>query len=120
MQHEVIERSWGYFEVLGRTPQLKFKNLVLLPGKSTSLQYHHHRDEFWTVLSGKGEALIDGKHYALCVDGTYHVASGIWHQLVNNGQSPLVIHEVQRGKRLEENDIIRRKRMGSDERRTAC
>lgn len=102
-----VMREWGYFEVLGITPTLKFKKLVMLPGKSTSVQFHHHRSEFWTVLSGSGAAYIDGAKYKLEPEQMCWVNPGIIHQLCNTGGVPLMIHEVQQGDYLEEDDIVR-------------
>lgn len=104
---QLVMRSWGHYQVLAKTPALKFKKLVLLPGKSTSVQYHHHRNEFWTVLAGKGEALIGDTVHPLAADITVWVSAGIVHQLSNTGHTPLIIHEVQQGSYLEEDDIVR-------------
>ena len=112
--HETVVRDWGYFQVLACIPQLKFKKLVLMPGKATSLQYHHHRSEFWTVLSGVGEAFIDGTMHQLFADKTLWVDPGVVHQLQNTGSDSLVIHEVQQGDYLEEDDIVRLSGLGAD------
>ena len=105
--HETVVRAWGYFQVLGRTPQLKFKKLVLMPGQATSMQYHSHRSEFWTILSGIGEAFVDGTTHQLFADKTLWVDLGSVHQLKNTDSEPLIVHEVQQGSYLEEDDIVR-------------
>ncbi len=43
-------RPWGKFRSFPHKPAGSIKIITLNPGQALSLQYHHHRSEFWVVL----------------------------------------------------------------------
>ena len=86
----LVQRQWGFYEVLAEGNGFKVKRLVVMPGKTTSRQKHKCRSEHW--LTGE-------KH-------EYHPA-GEWHQLSNDGDAPLEVIEVQTGTYFGEDDIER-------------
>jgi D-beta-D-heptose 7-phosphate kinase/D-beta-D-heptose 1-phosphate adenosyltransferase len=47
------ERQWGYYRVLHEVAGMKVKELTVNPGKSLSMQRHHHRAEYWIVSEGQ-------------------------------------------------------------------
>ena len=49
-------RPWGWFITLDEGKNYKVKKIYLKPNTKLSLQYHHHRDEHWTVVDGSGKA----------------------------------------------------------------
>ena len=46
---EIGERPWGKYFVLQDEPNFKLKRIEVLPNQRLSYQYHHHRQEFWTI-----------------------------------------------------------------------
>ena len=45
-----VVRNWGSYRTLDEGAQYKVKKLIIAPKQSISLQYHHHRDEYWLSL----------------------------------------------------------------------
>ena len=56
-------RPWGKFEILLDAEDCKVKRITVNPGGILSYQYHHHRSENWTVVSGEVIVTIDGIDY---------------------------------------------------------
>lgn len=55
------ERPWGKFEQFTLNETSTVKILTVKVGESLSLQYHHHRDEFWRVIKGKVKVTVGDK-----------------------------------------------------------
>ncbi len=103
------ERQWGSFEVLYSDACCKIKHLYIQPGKNISYQYHRHRSEIWTIVQGSGKFILNGEIRLLQTGDSVEIASGQWHTIQNIGDALLIIHEIQTGKILEEDDIVRKK-----------
>ena len=59
------KRQWGEYHVLHERVfadgiSMLTKELIIEAGKGISYQRHFHRDEYWTIVDGKGEIIIDG------------------------------------------------------------
>jgi glycerol-3-phosphate cytidylyltransferase len=103
-----VERDWGWWSVIKTYPGVKVKELVVNPGEQLSKQRHQHRRELWTVLSGVATVVV-GDHLAVLEQGDEtEIDQGLWHQLLNKGESPLHVLEVQLGVICEESDIERK------------
>jgi mannose-6-phosphate isomerase-like protein (cupin superfamily) len=100
-------RPWGTWEVLATGPDYALKRITVLPGQRLSLQYHHHRAEHWTIVSGQAEVEIDGA-VVPCGGGEHvYIPLRAAHRIRNIGAEPLVFIEVQVGQHLDELDIVR-------------
>tara|TARA_B100001996_G_scaffold83663_1_gene61709 strand:- start:536 stop:892 length:357 start_codon:yes stop_codon:yes gene_type:complete len=100
-------RPWGNFEVIDIGPNFQVKRITVLPGKRLSLQSHKHRKEHWVVVLGEAEVEIDSKISNLKISQSIDIPLGSIHRLSNNTNSELIIIEIQFGKYLGEDDIIR-------------
>ena len=58
---EVGERPWGKYYVLEDEENYKLKRIEVNAGHRLSYQYHHHRQEFWTVVQGEAVVVLDGE-----------------------------------------------------------
>ncbi len=103
---EVI-RPWGKYEILKKGNNFKIKLITLNEKSSISLQHHNHRQEHWTVLSGKAEVIKNNEVSELKPSESITIPKGIKHRLINKQDFPLRICEIQQGDYLEEDDIIR-------------
>ena len=72
-----------------------------------SLQLHKKRAEHWIVVEGLAKIQIDEEKFNLKANQSCYVPIGAKHRLSNPGKKPLIIIEVQSGKYLGEDDIIR-------------
>lgn len=100
-------RPWGSYTVLSEGPGYKVKRIQIDPGQSLSLQMHYHRSEHWTVISGTGMLTLDDKQIIFRENESTYIPIGTKHRLSNPGKLPLMIIEVQNGKYLGEDDIVR-------------
>ena len=80
---------------------------MVKPGKRLSLQYHHHRDEHWTVIKGKGVVTLDNKSIELELNGNIFIPKLAKHRMTNNTDEDVEFIEIQIGDYLGEDDIVR-------------
>ena len=103
----IEERPWGTYRIIEQGTFFKIKQIILLPHKRTSLQYHKYRAECMTVTDGSVEIVV-GNETNKMVPGDYcYIKTGVPHRLQNNSEHPVYIIEVQTGENLGEDDIIR-------------
>ena len=107
------ERPWGSFTVLDSGKGYKVKRISVKPSQRLSLQYHHHRKEYWTVVKGDETILVhhkDTQDYfkdTLKSGKSVFIPKGAKHRLSNHTEEMVEIIEVQCGDYLEEDDIVR-------------
>lgn len=106
-QPVLIHKPWGSYEVLASGERFQVKRLIVNPGGSLSLQYHHHRAEHWIIVSGTAMIELDGAKNLYTENHSVYIPIGCKHRLQNPGKIPLILIEVQSGAYLEENDIVR-------------
>ena len=107
IQHRQVMRPWGWFESISEGERFQVKRIVVTPGKSLSLQLHHHRSEHWVVVKGSAKVLRGDQTFFLSENESTYIPVGTKHQLSNVGKIPLEIIEVQSGSYLGEDDIVR-------------
>jgi len=105
--HRKVHRPWGWYDNLHRSDRFKVKLIQVRPGASLSLQKHHHRAEHWVVVKGTAEIVCGDKKLLLTENQSTYIPLGEVHRLVNPGNIPLEIVEVQSGTYLGEDDIVR-------------
>ncbi|MHC1759591.1 MAG: mannose-1-phosphate guanylyltransferase/mannose-6-phosphate isomerase [Negativicutes bacterium] len=106
-EHLTDYRPWGSYTILGEGPDYKIKRIVVNPGQILSLQMHHHRSEHWVVVSGTALVTIGDREQLVCDNESVFVPQTVKHRLANTGKIPLVLIEVQSGRYLGEDDIVR-------------
>jgi mannose-1-phosphate guanylyltransferase/mannose-6-phosphate isomerase len=105
--HRTVHRPWGTYTVLEEGPRFKIKRIVVKPGASLSLQYHHRRSEHWVVVSGSARIVNGEEEIILEADQSSYIPAGTAHRLANPGAVDCVMIEVQSGDYLGEDDIVR-------------
>ena len=100
-------RPWGWFESLALGARFQVKRICVKPGGSLSLQSHNHRSEHWIVVDGTAKVTIDDDVKLVTEGQSVYVPLGAVHRMENPGKLPMVLIEVQIGKYLGEDDIIR-------------
>ena len=85
----------------------KVKRLSVNPGHSTSLQFHKHRSEHWTVVQGAATVVLGGETKTVTRNECIHIPLGDEHLLENKGEIVMQLIEVQIGDYLGEDDIVR-------------
>lgn len=105
--HRKVARPWGWYDSVDEGERFKVKRIQVKPGASLSLQMHHHRAEHWIVVKGVAEITNGDQVIILTENQSTYIPQGQTHRLVNPGETPLEIIEVQSGSYLGEDDIVR-------------
>jgi len=100
-------RPWGEWEVLATGQAFVVKRIAVNPGQTLSLQSHDHRNEHWTILSGRARVTLEDESFLLTQHETVFIPCGSKHRVGNPGPGVLTMIEIQTGDILDETDIIR-------------
>jgi len=107
LKNSAVRRPWGSYTVLLEGQGYKIKKFIVKPGQSQSLQMHKHRSEHWVVVAGQANIQCGNKKLVLKAGQSTFIPLNTKHRVANRKKTLLKIVEVQRGKYLEEDDIIR-------------
>lgn len=105
MEHDI--RPWGEYWVLEDEITHKVKRIQVNPGGRLSLQYHLHRSEVWTIISGVGTVTINEVIKDYEAGRVVQIPLGAHHRIENKYAEPCVFIEVQHGTYFGEDDIVR-------------
>jgi len=100
-------RPWGSWTVLQEAAGYKVKLVEVQPGQRLSLHYHYNRSEHWVVVAGKARIVIGQQRYDMHLMQSVLIPARTIHRIENPYSEPLQVVEVQRGDRLDEDDIVR-------------
>ena len=105
--HRKVYRPWGYFDSIESGLGFQVKRIFVNPGAKLSLQKHTHRAEHWVVVKGVALVKCGDQTFKLEQNQSTYIPKGEIHRLENHGNQTLEIIEIQTGKYLGEDDIIR-------------
>jgi mannose-1-phosphate guanylyltransferase/mannose-6-phosphate isomerase len=105
--HRKVYRPWGWYDSIERGDNFQVKRLHVNPGKKLSLQMHHKRAEQWIVVNGVATVINGDQELTLTQGQSTYIPIKTVHCLENQTDDPLEIVEVQSGKYLGEDDIVR-------------
>ena len=105
--HRRVYRPWGFYENVDVGERFQAKRITVYPGRSLSLQMHHHRAEHWVVVSGTARITRGEEQFLLSENESTYIPIATKHRLENPGTIELEIIEVQSGSYLGEDDIVR-------------
>ena len=105
---EIVEdiRPWGKFRSFPHKEAGSLKIITVNPGQSLSLQYHHHRSEFWVILDKGLEITVGDKVWRPDKNEEIYIPAKTPHRLRGCGTRPARIMEIWIGRSGEE-DIVR-------------
>lgn len=104
---QIDHRPWGWFEALATGDRFQVKRISVRPGAALSLQNHHHRSEHWIVVEGTALVTLEDKRILLSEGQSIHIPLGAIHRMENPGKVNMVLIEIQTGRYLGEDDIVR-------------
>ncbi|RXZ83396.1 cupin domain-containing protein [Paenibacillaceae bacterium] len=104
------ERRWGHFVVLDCSvsedgERRLTKRVCVEAGKNFSYHFHYKRSEVWTVLSGEGLLLQDGRIRKLKPDDVVVIPAHSRHSLM--AVNDMEIIEVMRGREFDGDETVR-------------
>lgn len=105
--HRKVRRPWGSYESLRVGEGFQVKHIIVDVAGRLSLQYHHHRSEHWTVVSGTARVTVGDTICVMTANESIYIPQGDVHRLENIGDEELHLIEVQCGSYLGEDDIVR-------------
>ena len=96
------EKSWGSFQVIDIQDESMTIKVTLKPGNKMNYHSHEHRDEVWTIISGKGRTIVDGMEQLVSVGDVITMQAGCRHTII--AETELKLIEVQLGKEISVDD----------------
>lgn len=103
------ERRWGWYRVLDYSrkndKEILTKKLFIEAGKNLSYQYHKHRSEIWTIVSGEAEFMLNDQIRSVTAGDVLQIPIGAKHTIKAIMDTEII--EVQMGSSLVEEDIVR-------------
>lgn len=96
------EKSWGSFRVLDVEDESLTIKVTLNPGHRMNYHSHSRRDEVWTVVSGRGCAIVDDEKRAVKAGDVIVMKAGCRHTI--QAESELKLIEVQLGREISVHD----------------
>lgn len=73
------EKSWGSYTVIDVQPGSMTVKISMKAGEHMTYHMHNYREEVWTVVSGKGRAIVDGMEQVLRTGDVITIAAGCKH-----------------------------------------
>ena len=107
IEHPQVLRPWGSYEGIAAGSHFQVKHIVVRPGRSLSLQMHHHRAEHWIVVAGTAKVECGEMEKLIFPNQSIFIPQGTPHRLTNPGKIDLHLIEVQSGDYVGEDDIVR-------------
>ena len=100
-------RPWGEYEILLDEKDVKVKRIRVKPNSRLSYQYHHKRQEQWTVVSGNLTIVLDDEKVFRSPGESIKIPLGARHRAWNETDEDVVFIEVQTVTYFGEDDIVR-------------
>ena len=107
VSHRKVYRPWGWYDSVDFGDRFQVKRIGVKPGAALSLQKHMHRAEHWVVVKGTAEVTRGEDVFLLSENQSTYIPVGEVHRLANPGKIELEMIEVQSGRYLGEDDIVR-------------
>ncbi|MBC6443971.1 MAG: mannose-1-phosphate guanylyltransferase/mannose-6-phosphate isomerase [Alphaproteobacteria bacterium GM202ARS2] len=107
LQAKEDHRPWGSYRIIDQGEGYLVKHITVHPNGILSLQYHHHRSEHWTVVQGVAFVTREDETFQLRANQSTYIPQKAKHRLENRSKKTLKLIEVQIGKHLREDDIVR-------------
>lgn len=98
------EREWGSFRVLDVEEKSTTIKVTLKPGHQMKYHSHVRRDEVWSVLSGQGRVILDGKESPAKPGDVFTIPAGCKHTIIADTQ--LKVMEMQLGEDISVTDKL--------------
>lgn len=99
------EKSWGTYTVIDVQPGSMTVKISMKAGENMSYHMHNEREEVWTVVSGKGKAIVDGMEQILHTGDVITIAAGCKHTV--KAITTLDMIEVQLGEEINASDKVK-------------
>jgi mannose-6-phosphate isomerase-like protein (cupin superfamily) len=96
---------WGVFEQFCLNKKVTVKILTIKKNQEISLQKHSKRNEFWRIISGKGQIIIGNSKKIASFGKEFFIPKNTLHRAKATSKEMLIL-EISFGK-FDEKDIVR-------------
>ena len=96
------EKSWGVFHVIDVGENSLTIKVTMKANDHMNYHSHDHRDEVWTIVSGRGRTIVDGMEQEVSPGDVVTIQAGCKHTILS--ETDLVLIEVQLGKNISASD----------------
>lgn len=109
MHQEIMfaDKSWGTFEVIDAGENSLTIKGTLEAGQRMHYHSHQHRNEIWTIISGRGKTIVDGMEQPVKPGDVITMQAGCRHTIIADTKLQLI--EVQIGEEISARDKIKYK-----------
>lgn len=108
LDHEIHPRPWGFYKTTFINNYSQAKIIKVEPQAQLSLQKHKYREEYWVIIYGAAEVIIEKSIKNLNAGDFVFIPKGSKHRVKNlSDKDSLMIAEVQLGDYFGEDDIER-------------
>ncbi|WP_127579947.1 sugar phosphate nucleotidyltransferase [Paenibacillus koleovorans] len=102
------ESLWGSYRVLDFSKlengeEALTRRISLHAGENFGYQAHFYRVETWTILSGRGEVILEGEAIPVKANDVVQIPNGMKHGI--RAEEPIVLIEVQIGQIVQEDNV---------------
>jgi len=104
---DIEKRPWGNYHIIAKNLGYQIKEIKVSVNSKLSLQKHHNRAEFWQIIKGNCKVTVGEKEYELEDNNNIYIPKDTVHRIENTGNQELIFVEIQLGKDIKEEDIIR-------------
>lgn len=98
------EKSWGTYTVIDVQPQSMTIKIKLKKGNHMKYHAHEHREEVWTIVSGYGKVVVEGREQEVKTGDVITLPVGCKHILI--AETDMSVIEVQIGEEISPKDKI--------------
>lgn len=98
------DKAWGSFTIIDVEDDSLTIKVLLSPGHHMNYHSHEYRNEVWTVIGGRGTAIVNGAPRKIKTGDVVTMAAGVKHTVI--AETELEMIEVQMGKDISEKDKI--------------
>ena len=103
----IEKRPWGNYHIIARNLGYQIKEIKVSVNSKLSLQKHQNRAEFWQIIKGNCKVTVGEKEYELEDNNNIYIPKDTIHRIENTGNQELIFVEIQLGKDIKEEDIVR-------------
>jgi len=89
----IIEKPWGYEEILATNDLYVMKKIVVREGHRISLQVHRQKRETWYIINGEGAVTLGNTMFAVKPDKVVDIPTGTQHRIYA-GKCDIVLIET--------------------------
>ncbi len=105
MEFYTEKRPWGSFKRFTDNEKSTVKIIFVNPNEQLSLQYHHHRKEFWRVIAGNPQIQIGEEKIQAKIGDEFVISEKTNHRIIGGNEKTEIL-EISFGE-FDENDIVR-------------